>query len=263
MVDTEFKKLVKSLRVVNSDTIQETGRNSNTLLIQGSYEELIDMFNENLFKVCIVSFIKPQKDDIDIEELWKSSYDYADKCVSTIKRLFNLVGNNGLMFILSEPVYMPYIEMYMYDRYNIVDRVIWEYKEEKSCNLYNSAYTPILIVNRGEEIENKDDSAIERSTAGSTLVGGFASRIRNRSNSQTDRKDINGNVWYTEKENGGIPIGLFDKIIKSVTNKGDMILYLNCGYNGSVSSYRNDRYSVSIDRGDSIDRVRSVLNIKK
>lgn len=130
--------------------------------------------------------------------------------------------------------FMPYFDIYIRKKLNILSRIIWSYDSSgiQAKNYYGSMYEPILfcVKNKNNYTFNSNDILVEAKT------GSVRKLIDYRKNPPQpyNTTKVPGNVWnfsrvrykMDEYENHPTqkPVALLERIIKCSSNIGDIVM---------------------------------------
>lgn len=130
--------------------------------------------------------------------------------------------------------FMPYFDLFLRDRLNILSRLIWSYDSSgvQAKKYYGSMYEPILycVKDKDDYTFNADDILVEAKTGSQRKLIDYRKNPPQPYNTQK----IPGNVWdfprvryrMDEFENHPTqkPVALLERIIKASSNVGDVVL---------------------------------------
>jgi site-specific DNA-methyltransferase (adenine-specific) len=154
-------------------------------------------------------------------------YQWLDLCVSKLK-------DNGSMYVMTATQFMPFFDIYLRKKLNIISRIVWYYDSSgvQAKNKYGSLYEPILFCAKDEKNYTFNSEAI----LVDAKTGSKRKLIDNRKNPPQpyNTEKVAGNVWefprvryrMPEYENHPTqkPIVLLERIIKASSNENDLIL---------------------------------------
>ena len=138
------------------------------------------------------------------------------------------------MYIMAATQSMPYIDIYLRKKMNILSRIIWHYDSSgvQAKKYFGSLYEPILfaVKNKNNYTFNAEDIMVEAKTGAVRKLIDY----RKPNPQPYNSKKVPGNVWYIprvryrmkEYENHPTqkPEALLERIIKASSNKGDTVL---------------------------------------
>ena len=190
---------------------------------------------------------------------WDNIHAYIDWCKSWIDECMRILSNDGTMYFMTATQHMPYLDVFVSEKYNVLCRIIWAYDSSgvQSKKIYGSLYEPILMINKDKKcsyIFNREDIMIEAKT------GAKRKLIDYRKNPPTpyNTEKVPGNVWdfsrvrfrMDEYENHPTqkPEALLERIIKASSNAGDVVLDPFSGsFTTSAIAVRLGRIGIGID----------------
>lgn len=175
------------------------------------------------------------KDFGNSSDKWKDYKEYLSWCYMWIDECFRVLKDNGTFYLMTSTQYMPYLDIYVSEKYNVVNRIIWTYDSSgvQAKNKFGSLYEPILMctkTNKSKYCFNSQDILIEAKTGSERKLIDY----RKNPPQPYNTKKVPGNVWnfnrvrYRMKEYQNHPTQkpeiLLERIIKVSSNKGDVVL---------------------------------------
>ena len=165
---------------------------------------------------------------------WKSDEAYADWCYKWLDLCIQKLKPFGTFYIMSSTQGIPYIDLFLRQRLQILSRIVWHYDSSgvQAKNFFGSLYEPILhcVKDKKNYTFNADDILIEAKTGAKRKLIDYRKTTPQLYNSQK----IPGNVWYfprvryrmPEYENhpSQKPESLMERIVKASSNLGDIVL---------------------------------------
>ena len=174
------------------------------------------------------------KNFVDLPDKWESDKSYLDWCYEWLELCVRKLKAKGSMYVMTSTQNMPYFDIFLRDKVTILSRIIWYYDSSgvQAKRYFGSLYEPILycVKDSNSYTFNAKDILVEART------GAVRKLIDYRKNVPTvyNSKKVPGNVWQIprvryrmdEYENHPTqkPIALLERIIKSSSNKGDIVL---------------------------------------
>lgn len=154
-------------------------------------------------------------------------YDWLDLCVRKLKP-------SGSFYVMTATQFMPFFDMYLRKKLYILSRIVWYYDSSgvQAKKYFGSMYEPILfcVKDKNNYTFNTDDILVEAKTGAKRKLIDYRKTVPTVYNS----KKVPGNVWeyarvryrMDEYENHPTqkPIALLERIIKSSSNPGDLVL---------------------------------------
>ena len=168
------------------------------------------------------------------KDKWPSDEEYLKWCYRWIDLCIKKLKDNGSMYIMAATQSMPYIDIYLRKKMNILSRIIWHYDSSgvQAKKYFGSLYEPILfaVKNKNNYTFNAEDIMVEAKTGAVRKLIDY----RKPNPQPYNSKKVPGNVWYIprvryrmkEYENHPTqkPEALLERIIKASSNKGDTVL---------------------------------------
>ncbi len=168
------------------------------------------------------------------KDKWETDKKYLDWSYFWIDLLIKKLKPSGSLYIMTSTQFMPYYDIYLQNRINILSRIVWYYDSSgvQAKNYYGSMYEPILfcVKDKNNYIFNSKDILVDAKT------GSKRKLIDHRKNPPQpyNTEKVPGNVWdfprvryrmsEYEKHPTQKPIALLERIIKASTNEGDIVL---------------------------------------
>ena len=170
-----------------------------------------------------------------------------------------ILKDNGTIYIMAATQYMPYIDIYIQEHYNVLCRIIWNYDSSgvQAKKIFGSLYEPILMCNKDSKnqyIFNSQDILIEAKSGVQRKLMNYRCNPTKPYNTQK----LPDNVWnfnrvcfkmkeYT-KHPTQKPEILLERIIKASSNKNDIILDPFAGsFTTLAVAKKLNRISIGID----------------
>jgi adenine-specific DNA-methyltransferase len=168
------------------------------------------------------------------KDKWKSDEDYLTWCYQWIDLLLKKLKNSGSLYIMTSTQFIPYFDIYLRDKIEILSRIVWSYDSSgvQAKKYFGSMYEPILfcVKDNNKYTFNSDDILVEAKTGSKRKLIDY----RKNPPQPYNTKKVPGNVWefprvryrMAEYENHPTqkPISLLERIIKASTNEGDTVL---------------------------------------
>lgn len=165
---------------------------------------------------------------------WKSDEEYLNWCYQWLELCVNKLKPNGSFYVMTSTQFMPYFDIFLRQRINIMSRIAWYYDSSgvQAKNYYGSMYEPILycVKDKSNYTFNSEDILIEAKTGAKRKLIDY----RKNPPQPYNTKKVPGNVWefarvryrMQEYENHPTqkPVALLDRIIKASSNEGDIVL---------------------------------------
>lgn len=175
------------------------------------------------------------KDFGNNRDKWENVHVYIEWCKKWIDECLRVLTDDGTMYFMTATQHMPYLDVYVSEKYNVLCRIVWAYDSSgvQSRKIYGSLYEPILMVNKSAKAEyifNQNDILVEAKTGARRKLIDY----RKNPPQPYNTEKVPGNVWefsrvrfkMDEYENHPTqkPEALLERIIKASTNLGDVVL---------------------------------------
>ncbi|MDE7342320.1 MAG: adenine-specific DNA-methyltransferase [Lachnospiraceae bacterium] len=249
-----FDKLFKS------DIKAEEVHNGNSMVILGnSIEILKQMKTSSVNMIFADAPYNIGKDFGNNQDKWGTVQQYIDWCKTWIDECIRVLSDNGTMYFMTATQHMPYLDIYVSEKYNVLCRIVWTYDSSgvQSKKMFGSLYEPILMINKDSAAKytfNQKDILVEAKTGAKRKLIDYRKDPPQPYNSEK----IPGNVWefnrvrfkMNEYENHPTqkPEALLERIIKASSNEGDVILDPFAGsFTTSAVAIRLGRIGIGID----------------
>lgn len=167
-------------------------------------------------------------------EKWKTEEEYLDWCYLWLDLCIKKLKYNGSFYVMTATQFMPYFDVYLRKKINILSRLVWYYDSSgvQAKKYYGSMYEPILYCVKDKEdyTFNTADILVEAKTGAKRKLIDYRKAIPKVYSSEK----VPGNVWefarvryrMDEYENHPTqkPISLLERIIKASSNENDIVL---------------------------------------
>ena len=175
------------------------------------------------------------KDFGNDSDKWKDYKEYLKWCYNWIDECFRILKDNGTFYIMTSTQYMPYLDVYVSENYNVVNRIVWTYDSSgvQAKNKFGSLYEPIIMCTKTSKSKytfNAEDILIEAKTGSKRKLIDY----RKNPPQPYNTKKVPGNVWnmnrvrfrMAEYQNHPTqkPEELLKRIILASSNKGEVVL---------------------------------------
>ena len=82
----------------------------------------------------------------DFADSWPSIADYTKWCTQWLEDCIRILKPTGSMYIMTSTQSMPYLDIWLRDRINIMSRIVWHYDSSgvQAKRYFGSLYEPIL-----------------------------------------------------------------------------------------------------------------------
>ena len=213
------------------------------------------------------------KDFNGLMDKWETDKLYLDWCYRWIDLCLRKLKDNGSFYVMTSTQFMPYFDIYLRDKIDILSRIVWSYDSSgvQAKNFFGSMYEPILfcVKDKKNYTFNSNDIQIEAKTGSKRKLIDY----RKNPPQPYNTTKVPGNVWYfprvryrmDEYENHPTqkPIALLERIIKASSNEGDVILDPFSGtFTTSYVAKSLNRKSIGIEINEDFTKIgiRRVLN---
>ena len=169
-----------------------------------------------------------------LKDKWIADEYYLNWCYQWIDLCIKKLKSNGSMYVMTSTQFMPYFDIFIQKRLNILSRIVWYYDSSgvQAKKHYGSMYEPILfcVKDSNNYTFNANDILIEAKTGAKRKLIDYRKNPPQVYNSEK----VPGNVWefsrvryrMDEYENHPTqkPIALLERIIKASSNVEDVVL---------------------------------------
>ena len=194
----------------------------------------------------------------DFRDSWSSIYEYTDWCYKWLKHCIRILKPTGSMYVMTSTQSMPYLDIWLRKRINILSRIVWHYDSSgvQAKSYFGSLYEPILycVKDNKNYTFNVSEIAVEARTGAVRKLIDYRKKIPTLYNT----KKVPGNAWYIprvryrmpeyEDHPSQKPEALLERIIKASSNIGDVVLDPFSGtFTTSAVAQRLGRISIGIE----------------
>lgn len=199
------------------------------------------------------------KDFGNNSDKWDSVQAYVEWCKEWIDECLRILRDDGTMYFMTATQHMPYLDVYVSEKYNVLCRIVWAYDSSgvQSKKMYGSLYEPILMINKSSKskfVFNHADIMVEAKTGAQRKLIDY----RKNPPQPYSTEKVPGNVWefsrvrfkMDEYENHPTqkPESLLERIIKASSNAGDVVLDPFSGsFTTSAVAVKLGRIAIGID----------------
>lgn len=237
--------------------------NHNSMAILGDSLEVLKKI-----KSCSVKLIFADapynigKDFGNNSDNWETVQDYIEWCKLWIDECMRILSDDGSMYFMTATQHMPYLDIYVTEKYNVLCRIVWTYDSSgvQSKRMFGSLYEPILMINKSSKAEyifNNQDILVEAKTGAVRKLIDY----RKDPPQPYNTHKLPGNVWnfnrvrfkMDEYENHPTqkPEALLERIVKASSNVGDVVLDPFSGsFTTSAVAARLGRNAIGIDMNE-------------
>jgi site-specific DNA-methyltransferase (adenine-specific) len=168
------------------------------------------------------------------KDKWATDEDYLSWAFKWIDVCIKKLKETGSLYIMTSTQFMPYFDIYIRKKMNVLSRIIWYYDSSgvQAKNYYGSLYEPILFCVKDEKnyCFNSQEILVEAKTGAKRKLIDYRKSIP----TSYSTTKVPGNVWefprvryrMNEYENhpSQKPIALLERIVKASSNKSDFVL---------------------------------------
>lgn len=202
------------------------------------------------------------KDFGNNKDEWETVEAYVSWCKQWIDECIRILSDDGTMYFMTATQHMPYLDIYVSEKYNVLCRIVWTYDSSgvQSKKIYGSLYEPILMINKSSKAKytfNNQDIMVEAKTGAKRKLMDY----RKNPPQPYNTEKVPGNVWnfnrvrfkMDEYENHPTqkPEALLERIIKASSNYGDVVLDPFSGsFTTSAVANRLGRNAIGIEMNE-------------
>ena len=165
---------------------------------------------------------------------WPTDEAYLEWCYDWMRECIRKLTPTGSMYIMSSTQYMPYFDLWLRDKVDIVSRIVWHYDSSgvQARRRFGSLYEPIIhcVRNSKEYTFNSEAIEIEAKTGATRNLIDYRKKIP----AKYKTTKVPGNTWYIprvryrmseyEEHSSQKPEALLDRIIRASSNSGEVVL---------------------------------------
>lgn len=201
---------------------------------------------------------------------WETDDLYLEWCYRWIDLCLKKLKDTGSFYVMTSTQFMPYFDIYLRDKINILSRVIWSYDSSgvQAKKIYGSMYEPILfcVKDKKNYTFNSNDILVEAKTGSKRKLIDY----RKNPPQPYNTEKVPGNVWEYprvryrmaeyEKHPTQKPISMLERVILASSNEGDIVLDPFSGtFTTSFTAKKLNRRSIGIE----IDEDYSKIGIRR
>jgi len=168
------------------------------------------------------------------KDRWPSDEAYLSWCYQWLELCISKLKPNGSLYVMTATQNMPYFDIFLRQRLNILSRIVWAYDSSgvQARNYFGSLYEPILYCVKDKDNDTfiADDIIVEASSGATRKLIDYRKPVPTMYNS----KKVPGNVWNIprvryrmdeyESHPTQKPTALLDRIVRASSNPGDLVL---------------------------------------
>lgn len=236
---------------------------NNSIAILGDSLEVMKKMNSGCVNLIFADApYNIGKDFGNNKDTWDSVASYIEWCKQWIDECMRILSDNGTMYFMTATQHMPYLDVYVSEKYNVLCRIIWSYDSSgvQSKKIYGSLYEPILMINkyaRSRYTFNYSEILVEAKTGSVRKLIDYRKDPPQPYNTQK----VPGNVWdfsrvrfkMDEYENHPTqkPEALLERIIKASSNEGDVVFDPFSGsFTTSAVAVKLGRVAIGVDMNE-------------
>lgn len=242
--------------------------NSNSMAILGDSLKVLKKIKSNSIDLIFADApYNIGKDFGNNSDKWDNTESYIEWCISWIDECMRVLKDNGTMYFMTATQHMPYLDVYVSKKYNVLCRIVWAYDSSgvQSKKIFGSLYEPILMINKSPKADytfNSSDILVETKTGSQRKLIDY----RKDPPQPYNNLKLPGNVWefnrvrfkMDEYENHPTqkPEALLDRIIRASSNVGDIILDPFSGsFTTSTVAVKLNRRAIGIELNEEYFKI--------
>lgn len=225
----------KFTTLFNEKNFEEIHNKHSMVILGNCLEVLKQIKNQSINLIFADAPYGIGKDFGNDSDKWESVEAYINWCKQWIDECMRVLTDDGTMYFMTATQHMPYLDIYVAEKYNVLCRIVWTYDSSgvQSKKIYGSLYEPILMINKSIKSKytfNYKDILIEAKTGAKRKLIDY----RKNPPQPYNTEKVPGNVWdfsrvrfkMDEYENHPTqkPEALLERIIKASSNVGDIVL---------------------------------------
>lgn len=247
----------------NTQLTEENMNDNNSMAILGDSLSILKKMKDKSVQLIFADApYNIGKDFGNNSDKWESVHAYIEWCKTWIDECMRVLSDNGTMYFMTATQHMPYLDVFVSEKYNVLCRIIWSYDSSgvQSKKMYGSLYEPILMISKTSKSSytfNYEDILVEAKTGAKRKLIDYRKNPPQPYSSQK----VPGNVWnfsrvrfkMDEYENHPTqkPEALLERIIKASSNPGDVVLDPFSGsFTTSAVAVRLGRVGIGIDMNE-------------
>ncbi|MBF2755549.1 MAG: adenine-specific DNA-methyltransferase [Gammaproteobacteria bacterium AqS3] len=197
---------------------------------------------------------------------WPSDADYAKWCEKWLAICIRKLSPNGSLYVMSSTQCMPYLDLFLRDRVEIISRIVWHYDSSgvQARSKFGSMYEPILFCAKDSKnyIFNSEEIKIEAPTGSRRKLIDYRKAVP----TQYSTMKVPGNAWYFprvryrmpeyEDHPSQKPMALMERIVLASSNPGDIVLDPFSGtFTTSAAAKKHGRNSIGIELAEEYVKI--------
>lgn len=198
---------------------------------------------------------------------WDTTESYIQWCQEWIDECMRILKENGTMYFMTATQHMPYLDVYVSQKYNVLSRIVWTYDSSgvQSKKMFGSLYEPILMINRNKKAKytfNSNEILVEAKTGAKRKLIDY----RKNPPQPYNTKKVPGNVWnfnrvrfrMDEYENHPTqkPESLLERVILASSDANDVVFDPFSGsFTTSAVAVKLGRKAIGIDLNEDYFKI--------
>jgi adenine-specific DNA-methyltransferase len=168
------------------------------------------------------------------KDKWDSEKAYLEWCFQWLDLCIKKLKDTGSMYVMAATQNMPYIDIYLRGKLEILSRIVWYYDSSgvQAKQYYGSLYEPILfcVKDKNQYTFNSNDILVDAKTGAQRKLIDYRKAIPTMYNT----KKVPGNVWEISRVRYRMdeyedhptqkPTALLERIIAASSNSDDLVL---------------------------------------
>lgn len=244
---------------ISKDGFEETHNHNSMAILGDSLAVLRQIKSSSVNLIFADAPYNIGKDFGNNYDHWDSVSDYVEWCKEWLDECMRVLKDDGTMYFMTATQHMPYLDIYVSEKYNVLCRIAWTYDSSgvQSKKMFGSLYEPILMINKSAKAKytfNHQDIMVEAKTGAKRKLIDY----RKNPPQPYNTEKVPGNVWefsrvrfkMDEYENHPTqkPESMLERVIKASSNVGDVVLDPFSGsFTTSAVAVRLGRIGIGID----------------
>lgn len=168
------------------------------------------------------------------KDKWETDEEYLKWCYIWLELCLKKLKNNGSFYVMTSTQFMPYFDIYLRNKIDILSRIVWAYDSSgvQAKKYYGSLYEPILfgVKDKNNYTFNASEILVEAKTGSKRKLIDY----RKNPPQVYSSEKVPGNVWEFsrvryrmpeyEEHPTQKPVELLERIIKASSNENDLVL---------------------------------------
>ena len=138
------------------------------------------------------------KDFNGLLDKWKTDELYLNWCYQWIDLCLKKLKNTGSFYVMTSTQFIPYFDIYLRDKMNILSRIIWSYDSSgvQAKNYFGSMYEPIIfcVKDKKNYTFNSKEIQVEAKTGAKRKLIDY----RKKPPQPYNTKKVPGNVYNSQ-----------------------------------------------------------------